>query len=88
MRFKVGDRVKILRKVRTHAQGWQNSWVPYMDEAVGKIGTVVYIHEGKHDVQVQVAGVPDIWGYPAFVLRKVRQASTTNKSKAKVKKRK
>ena len=72
MKFKKGDQVRILRKAKTHERGWGNSWVDQMDAAVGKIGTVFSTaFEGQHDVEVEVPGLEDVWGFPDFVLRKI-----------------
>jgi hypothetical protein len=72
MEFKKGDRVRILRKARTHERGWQNSWIHPMTKTVGKIGKVVYVGtEFRHDVEVKVPGDEGTWGYPDFILRKV-----------------
>jgi len=72
MKFKKGDQVRILRKAKTHERGWGNAWVDPMDAAVGKIGTVVSTAFGEqHDMEVEVRGLPEIWGFPDFVLQKV-----------------
>jgi len=72
MKFKKGDQVRILRKAKTRERGWENSWVDPMDAAVGKIGTVVSTaFGGQHDVEVEVQGLPEPWGFPDFVLQKV-----------------
>jgi hypothetical protein len=74
MTFKKGDRVRILRKAWSREKGWGNSWVAeYMDAAVGQIGTVVAVDANRQDVEIEVLGVDDIWGYPDFVLQKVRK---------------
>lgn len=69
MKFMVGDRVKLLRKVRTRARGWRNSWVSGMDDAVGKIGTVTYVDDLPHDVMVRFSGLDVDYGYPDFALK-------------------
>jgi hypothetical protein len=74
--FKKGDKVKVLRKATSHENGWENSWEPEMDSAVGKTGTVVadkdvYAIGLRHNVNVKVSGV-DQFGYPSFVLELVR----------------
>jgi len=72
MKFKKGDRVRVLRKAQSQENGWQNSWISYMDEAVGKIGRVTYISPAlAHDVTVDVLPNGRIFGYPDFVLRKI-----------------
>jgi len=72
MKFKKGDQVRILRKAKTHERGWGNAWVDPMDAAVGKIGTVVSTAFGEqHDMEVEVRGLPEIWGFADFALQKV-----------------
>lgn len=44
MKFKVGDRVKVIRKV-TQENGWGNSWCPDMDYYIGKIYTIKTIDQ-------------------------------------------
>ena len=79
MNFKMGDKVRILRKARTHERGWQNSWIDEMSEFVGKIGRVVFVSkEFRHDVEVRVQG--DVWGYPDFVLQKIESAKRRKKA--------
>lgn len=41
--IKVGDKVKIVRKVESHSEGWENSWVDSMDKFVGSSGLVVVV---------------------------------------------
>jgi hypothetical protein len=73
MKFKVGDRVRILRKVKSGARFWANDWVEPMDATVGKIGWVLYPgNQRSHDVCVRVPG-HNAWGYPDFALKLVRK---------------
>lgn len=47
-----------------------------MTKLVGKIGRVTYVRSDcLHDVEVKVPGDATAWGYPDFVLRKVRKAT-------------
>ena len=39
--FKVGAKVRILRKAESREDGWENSWVSPMNAAIGQIGIVV-----------------------------------------------
>lgn len=72
MQFKNGDKVKILRKARSHSKGWKDSWIsPQMDKAVGKIGTVEGVNVVDHDVFLTVPGLDEEWGFPDFVLKLV-----------------
>lgn len=83
MEFKKGDRVRILRKAQAGARGWQNSWVPEMNAAVGKIGRVTFVDpDRKHDVEVDVRGIIG-YGYPDFVLELVRTRAAKSKPKRK-----
>lgn len=84
MQFTEGDRVRILRKVRTLAHGWKNSWVDSMDGTVGKIGIVVFVSSNlAHNVEVDVPGHGE-WGYPDFALKLISPLSPRipRKSKA------
>lgn len=79
MSFKKGDKVKVLRRARTHERGWDNSWVTPMTKYIGKIGTVVSIQLGAHDVAVKMPLDLEVWGFPDFVLRLVRKPSLRRK---------
>lgn len=68
--FKVGDKVKILRAAMNYESGWQNTWERSMNDAVGKIGKVVWIPGSKNNIQVEVEGISR-YSYPDFVLEKV-----------------
>lgn len=82
MKFKVGDRVRILRKAKTHAQGWGNSWESEcMDATVGKIGRVVSVDPERRDVQVKVPR-HDSWGCPEFVLQLAKRAKKVSHVRA------
>jgi len=48
--FKIGQKVRIYRKLPTRYNGWQNSWVKDMDEYIGKIFTIEYIHISSKEV--------------------------------------
>jgi hypothetical protein len=52
--FRVGDKVKVLRRFDSNDVGWVS---PKMDEAIGKVGTIVTIWPGITDrVYVKVQG--------------------------------
>jgi hypothetical protein len=73
--YKVGDRVKILRKAKTHEDGWKNAWVPQMDKSVGKTGVVTSTKRSlEKDIQVTVCYMS--YGYPSFVLELVPATPT------------
>lgn len=65
--FKVGDSVKIVRAAKNQENGWTNVWAKSMNEATGKIGTVVAF-EGSDGIQVKVPGISALYFYPEFVL--------------------
>jgi hypothetical protein len=64
--IKVGDFVKVLRKVESYSEGWGDEWVTEMDEYVGNAYYVSKVGEN---------GVPSVllndWHFPQFVLEKV-----------------
>lgn len=68
--FKPGDRVRVLRTAKTHENGWDNSWVPSMDDAVGKEFEVTRVSTTgvhfKHRFE----------GFPPFVLELVNAETT------------
>ena len=75
--IKVGDRVRVLRKSRSHVRGWGTGWIGMMDESIGKILRV--------DVKDDEIGfrLPDGCYYPFFVLKKII-AKKGGKAKGKV----
>lgn len=74
IQFKVGDRVRIIRKATDYESGWRLPWVDRMDDLVGKNGTVVR-EDGARGVIVKVDGDTyrfDTW-FPHFVLGPARE---------------
>ena len=73
-RIKRGDKVRIVREADSREDGWESNWIPYMDEAVGKVGTVSSISSNFRESGIEVS-VPDVWPsrYPYFVLEKVEE---------------
>jgi len=67
--LKVGDKVKVLFKVSDRARGWRNSWVPEMDEAIGKIFTIDNFH-GAVGIYLKEC----FHLFPFFCLEKVEDA--------------
>lgn len=67
-----GDKVRIVRKAGSREDGWDNSWNPDMDKAVGKVGTTSHISANFRELGIEV-DVPDVgpFLYPYFVLEKV-----------------
>ena len=74
--FKVGDKVKILRKAIDNEDGWGCSWIPEMDKAIGEIGTISKIYS-KLGQGIQIdfndPTLPLYYAYPYFVLEKVEE---------------
>lgn len=56
LKLEVGDVVEITHKVPSTNLGWYNSWVPDMDNAIGKQGTVQKL-AGNEGVIVKIEGV-------------------------------
>lgn len=76
--LKVGDKVKILRKVADYEDGWDNDWIPRMSECVGGTGVIRGIY-GALGVGVKT----DSYGayvFPYFVLEKVEEKKLTRYS--------
>ena len=74
--LKVGDKVKILRKVVDYEDGWGNTWNEKgMDDFVGRIGKIV----GEHPCsgfKVFLEEKDDWYFFPYFVLEKVEENET------------
>lgn len=73
--IKPGDMVKVIRKCRSHENGWDNDWAEEMDSTVGKIYTVKAFST-KDDKGIGLGNRsicdPDKhWFYPYFVLQKI-----------------
>ena len=73
--LKVGDKVKILRKVDDYADGWDNEWPEEADTWIGKIGSIT---GGKKadGFKVYLKEENDWWFFPYFVLEKVEDNET------------
>lgn len=84
MTLKVGDKVKLLRIVRSYSDGWGNAWISEMDKAVGKTGTVVKVGVFPHNVEVKFDGVDRNYGYPDFALELVQDLKPVVGAKVKV----
>lgn len=68
--FKIGDRVRILRKANSHESGWGTVWLNCMDALVGKVGTIedATFEDG---FRIKVPGETGCYYFPYFVLEKV-----------------
>ena len=62
----VGDKVKVLRKAKSHELGWQDSWADAMDEMIGNVYDVQNIN-GKGDIQL------NDWYFPFYALEVVEK---------------
>lgn len=76
--LKVGDWVKVLRKAKSEARGWGNSWIPEMDDFVGTVQQIksVGFSECSADAGLYFVGGHESkldFGFPFFVLKKVRK---------------
>jgi hypothetical protein len=66
--FKVGDKVKILRKADDSELGWGNGWSSEMDRFVGKVIEIERVYPSG---SVGAEG----WAFPWFVLELVEPVS-------------
>jgi len=73
--LKVGDRVEVLQKAKSHEKGWDNSWEKPMDLLVGHIGTITHI--SRVEILIKFYGEDITFGYPFYVLKKVKKARGT-----------
>lgn len=70
--FKPGDRVRVMRKAKSFENGWKNSWVSSMNDAVGKEFEVVRTSTGGVYFKTRSEG------FPPFVLELVTAETTHN----------
>ena len=73
--LKVGDKVKILRKVVDYEDGWGNSWPEDADTWVGKTGEIIGDGKGS-GFKVSLEEENGYWFFPYFVLEKVEENET------------
>ena len=73
--MKVGDIVKISRKVEDDEDGWGNWWSEYADTWVGKTGEITK-DGGGCGFRVFLEEENDCWYFPYFVLEKVEENET------------
>lgn len=79
-KFKVGDKVKVVRKVESFANGWENTWEVEMDEAIGKVGE---ISDGDSDAPNTAGFCIQIddsasWYFPPEALELVEEGLTVS----------
>lgn len=68
--LKVGDKVRVVRKAKSHEQGWDNTWNTEMDEYVGKICKINSDHK-KSGFWLKLNNTAK--NFPYFVLEKVEE---------------
>lgn len=67
--FRVGDKVRVLRKAASLEAGWDNVWDKYMDRAVGDVFTIIKDGAGGGFLMNSHGGL-----FPWFVLELVERA--------------
>ena len=73
-KFKVGDKVKIIRAAGCGENDWENAWVSEMDEYVGKVATVeVLCGMGGIGLRCEEIDEDGEFRFPYFVLEKVEK---------------
>ena len=74
-KFKVGDRVRIVRKVPKQA-GWGNSWILYMDKFVGRstVYTINRVDASGVGFDGKGANDADVWDWPSDALEYADEA--------------
>ena len=65
-KFKVGDKVKVLRKAESREGDWLDTWGADMGTSVGKTLEVININKGLHEYELS-DGLLN-YGYPEFTL--------------------
>lgn len=74
--IKVGDKVKITKKVNSLEDGWGCHWNGEMNSAVGKCGKIISIDDEEEarntGILIIVDGYDEYW-YPYFILEKVEK---------------
>ena len=70
-----GDKVKILKKVKSGENGWGTAWVDEMDSWVNKTGVIVG-EDYEAGFKVFLEEENDWWFFPYFVLEKVEDNET------------
>ena len=67
--LKIGDRVRIVRKIASRANGWENSWPGHMDHYLGR--PTIYKIRNLGSAGVYLDGDDSGLGWPATSLKKV-----------------
>ena len=62
-KFKIGDKVRVIRIAKSRENGWDNSWVPGMNDYVGRVFKIL-----KKDTGKGVCLGDEHWNFPEFVL--------------------
>jgi hypothetical protein len=73
--FKVGDKVKLLRKADYFELGWPNIWASSANDYIGQIGEIINI-SSNGNIKVSFSSESTIdYHYPFFVLELVEPVS-------------
>jgi len=75
-RFRVGDRVKIIKKASSFENGWEDVWIEEMDSCVGKTGRIKGDY-GSYGFLVVMDDSNYYYTFPYFCLKKVSSNFTT-----------
>jgi len=74
--FRVGNRVKIIKKASSFENGWQDIWIEEMDSCVGKTGKIKE-DCGSYGFLVEMDDSNYYYTFPYFCLKKVSSNFTT-----------
>lgn len=51
-KFKVGDTIRIFKKVKSRSEGWDNFWIEEMDKYINTIGVITYIDDRRSGITI------------------------------------
>ena len=66
-----GDTIFVFCSARTGENGWMNSWVPAMDNSIGKYGKVAYLY-GCQGIMIDFLGSCNRYCFPYFCCNIIR----------------
>src|SRR6056297_2321894 len=75
--FKVGDKVKVLRKFESRELGCMCSWHTEKEKSIGQTGKITCTTFGG-DIGVRFGSNPRSWVFPFFVLELVESVKETH----------
>jgi len=68
--FEIGDRVKLIRRVESYTEGWNNTWIsPDMDKKIGQEGNIYEV--GDNGLKINWGEAIICFYYPYFALEKI-----------------